>query len=90
MGRADIKKPFLDTLRCSFGSIFLLLHSGILHQFVKKDYKKVCEQNAQLLRKIYGRQSEKMIYMDEECEADFERGFRLGAIILFELLDTEM
>ena len=25
-----------------------------------------------------------------ECEADFERGFWLGAKILFELLDTEM
>lgn len=34
---------------------------------LKNDYKTVCEQNAQLLRKIFGRQSEKMIYMDEEA-----------------------
>ena len=34
---------------------------------LKKDYKTVCEQNAQLLRKVFGRQSEKMIYMDEEA-----------------------
>ena len=33
---------------------------------LKKDYKTVCEQNVQLLRKVFGRQSEKMIYMDEE------------------------
>ena len=33
---------------------------------LKKDYKTVCEQNAHLLRKVFGRQSEKMIYMDEE------------------------
>ena len=33
---------------------------------LKKDYKTVCEQNAQLLRRAFGRQSEKMIYMDEE------------------------
>lgn len=33
---------------------------------LKKDSKKLCEQNAQLLRKVFGRQSEKMIYMDEE------------------------
>lgn len=34
---------------------------------LKKNYKTVCEQNAQLLRKVFGRQSEKMIYMDEEA-----------------------
>ncbi len=34
---------------------------------LKKDYKTVCELNAQLLRKVFGRQTEKMIYMDEEA-----------------------
>jgi len=34
---------------------------------LKKDYKAVCEQNAQLLRRVFGRQSEKMVYMDEEA-----------------------
>ena len=37
---------------------------------LKKEYKTVCEQNAQLLRKIFGRQSEKMIYMDEETSPE--------------------
>ena len=33
---------------------------------LKKDNKRFCEQNAQLLRKVFGRQSEKMIYMEDE------------------------
>ena len=37
---------------------------------LKKEYKTVCEQNAQLLRKIFGHQSEKMIYMDEETSPE--------------------
>ena len=37
---------------------------------LKNDYRKVCEQNGQLLRKIFGRQSEKMEYMDEEPAAE--------------------
>ena len=33
---------------------------------LKKDNKRLCEENAHLLRKVFGRQSEKVIYMDEE------------------------
>ena len=33
---------------------------------LKKDHKTVCELNAQLLRKVFGRQSEKMDCMDHE------------------------
>ncbi len=37
---------------------------------LKKENKAICEQNAQLLRKIFGRQSEKIIYMDEESNPE--------------------
>ena len=33
---------------------------------LKKDNKRLCEENVQLLRKVFGRQSEKVIYMNEE------------------------
>ena len=33
---------------------------------LKKDFAAVCEKNAQLLRKVFGRQSEKMEYMEDE------------------------
>ena len=34
------------------------------------DNERLCEQNTQLLRKVFGRQSEKMIYMDEETSPE--------------------
>ena len=37
---------------------------------LKKDNKRLCEENAQLLRKVFGRQSEKVIYMDAETVLD--------------------
>ena len=37
---------------------------------LQKDYQVVCEQNAQLLRKVFGRQSEKIVYMDGDTPPD--------------------
>ena len=62
------------------------------------DYRKtICSTEEQLLEQFPDCKELLNIYTDAlhieaqlECEADFERGFRLGAKILFELLDTEM
>lgn len=37
---------------------------------LKLDNKKLCEENMQLLRKVFGRQSEKVVYMDEEPDLE--------------------
>ena len=57
----------------------------------------ICSTEEQLLEQFPDCKELLDIYTDAlhieaqlECEADFERGFRLGAKILFELLDTEM
>ena len=59
--------------------------------------KTICDTEEQLLKQFPTCKELLDTYTDAlhietqlECEADFERGFRLGAKILFELLDTEM
>ena len=59
--------------------------------------KTICDTEEQLLKPFPTCKELLDTYTDAlhietqlECEADFERGFRLGAKILFELLDTEM
>ncbi len=37
---------------------------------LRKENKTLCEKNAHLLRKIFGQQSEKVIYMDEESDPE--------------------
>ena len=59
--------------------------------------KTICDTEEQLLKQFPTCKELLDTYTDAlhietqlECETDFERGFRLGAKILFELLDTEM
>ena len=62
-----------------------------------ENIKTICDTEEQLLKQFPTCKELLDTYTDAlhietqlECEADFERGFRLGAKILFELLDTEM